>query len=172
MVPELYLANKHTRSSSGNLAENCPRGSSTRARVCVEPMSTQHRAPDKGAQRERFEPTSEPRPLSSTDLDECRQPNCDVTEAADSSQRAVYAVAVRDGVLYADTPGRTLDLPHVSVLYVTADGERATTRRVPANPGELSLVNRVLIIDERELQSATEAAKRYAPVARRHPEVA
>ena len=135
-------------------------------------MSTEHRAPDKGARRERFEPNSEPRPLTNSDLEACRQPNCDVVEVADTHQQAVFAVAVRDGILYADTPGRTLDLPHVSVLYVTADGARATTRRVPANPGELSLVNRVLIVDEHELQPATESAKRFAPVVRRHPEVA
>ena len=132
-------------------------------------MSTQHANADK-ARTDRFEPTAEIRPLTAADLDACRQPGGDVAEATDAHERSVYAVAVREGILHKSTPGRDLDMPHLSVLYVTADGEQATTKRVAAGGG-LSLVNRALIVDERELQSTPAHAKRFAPVARRHPEV-
>ena len=132
-------------------------------------MSTEHARPDKSRRTERFEPTAEIRPLTAADLDACRQPGGDVT-TTDAHERAVFAVAVREGILHKSTPGRDLDMPHLSVLYVTADGEQATTKRVAAGGG-LSLVNRALIVDERELQSTPAHAKRFAPVARRHPEV-
>ena len=132
-------------------------------------MSTEHATADKSRRTDRFEPTAEPRPLTSADLAACRQPASDPTDC-DAHERAVFAVAVREGILHSSTPGRDLDMPHLSVLYVTADGEQATTKRVAAGGG-LSLVNRALIVDERELQSTPAHAKRFAPVARRHPEV-
>jgi len=133
-------------------------------------MSTEHARPDKSRRTERFEPTAEIRPLTTDDLNACRQPNGDVAEATDAHQQAVFAVAVREGILHKSTPGRDLDQPHLSVLYVTADGEQATTERVAAGGG-LSLVNRVLVVRARELQSTPDHARRFAPVVQRHPEV-
>ena len=132
-------------------------------------MSTEHARADKSPRRERFEPTAEPRPLTSADLEACRHPSGEPTDCA-ADKQAVFAVAVRDGVLHSSTPGRDLDQPHLSVLYVTADGEQAFGKRVAAGGG-LSLVERALAVDRRELQPATDAAQRFAPVARRHPEV-
>lgn len=118
--------------------------------------------------RERFEPTTEPRPLTSDDLDECSQPGHDVTDAP-AGQRAVFAVAVRRGILHAETPGRDLDMPHLSIVYLTADGEQALAKRVAAGNG-LALVNRALVVDDRELQPTPDHARRWAPIVQRHPE--
>lgn len=129
------------------------------------------RSSQEAPRKERFEPDTEPRPLTSDDLNECREPTCDLVDATDAHQRAVFAVAARNGTLYRPTPGRTLDIQGVSILYVSDDGEQATQRRLQAAPGDLSLVNRALIVNARELQPTPDDLKRFAPIAQRHPEV-
>jgi len=133
-------------------------------------MSTKHSRADKSPRHGQFEPTAEPRPLSSDDLDECSQPDRDVLNATDARQRPVFAVAVREGVLHAETPGRDLDMPHLSVVYLTADGEQAVAKRVAAGWG-LAMVSRAEFVDERELQPTPEHVRRFAPIVQRHPEV-
>lgn len=80
----------------------------------------------------------------------------------------VYAVAHRRGVV--QNTARRREYEALAVLYVTADGERAVERWV--TPAELSATARALCVDESALSESGEGARTYAPIARKHPEVA
>jgi len=133
-------------------------------------MSTQTPTADKPARTERFEPTREPRPLTTDDLRELRQPQRNLYDAAAPHESVAFAVAVRGGTLVTETPMFEYDSDAVAVLYLTADGERVVERHQQAHVDDLRYVPRALIASDRQFAPVDEAAKRFAPVVQRHPE--
>jgi len=134
-------------------------------------MSTKHRTPDKGttAAAEQFSPVAPPRPMTEPKLAACRQPDRNLFELAAADETVVFAIAHRHGIAqnFADERERAAQ----AVLYATADGEHAVERWVDSHEGSLSEVDRAMVVQETALSPADGAAKRFAPVARRHPEV-
>jgi len=143
--------------------------------VCVLPMSTKipdaHKRSRQHAQRDRFEPTAEPRPLTESDLGACRQPSRNLFELAESHERVMFAVAVRAGRLIVDTATVESDIQANAVLYLTEDGSQAVERHISGASDDLGLVPRAIVADRDALEAVGAAAKRFAPVVRRHPEV-
>lgn len=133
-------------------------------------MSTIQPNQEKPSRTERFEPTGEPRPLTTDDLRELRQPERNLFEAAAAHESVAFAVAVRGGTLVTDTPTFEYDSDAVAVLYVTADGERVVERHQQASPDDLRFVPRAVIAADRQLSAVDEHAARFAPVVQRHPE--
>ena len=133
-------------------------------------MSTIQPQADKPERTERFEPTGEPRPLTTDDLRELRQPQRNLFEAAAPHESVAFAVAVRGGRLVTETPLFEYDSDAVAVLYLTADGERVVERHQQASSDDLRYVPRAVIGSNREFEPVDEAAKRFAPVVQRHPE--
>jgi len=133
-------------------------------------MSTIQPTPDKRSRTESFEPTAEPRPLSSDDLAELRQPQTNLFESAGARESVVFAVAVRAGELSIETPAFEYDSEAVAVLYATRDGERVVERHQQGSIDDLQFIPRALVAADRELQPVDSAAARFAPVVQRHPE--
>lgn len=126
--------------------------------------------PQADERTERFEPTGEPRPLTTDDLREMRQPQRNLFEAAAPHESVSFAVAVRGGSIITETPLFEYDSDAVAVLYLTTDGERVVERHQQAHVDDLRYVPRAVIVPDRELSTADAAAKRFGPVVQRHPE--
>jgi len=135
-------------------------------------MSTQHPTLDKGssaADAEQFAPVSPPSPMTESKLAECRQPDRNLFELSAADERVVFCVAHRHGAVQ-DHIERSERAAH-AVLYLTADGERAVERWVSGPIDDLSAVDRAMIVPADALVEADRAAKRFAPIVHRHPEV-
>ena len=133
-------------------------------------MSTIQPNPEKPSRTGRFEPTGEPRPLTTDDLRELRQPRRNLYDVAAPHESVAFAVAVRGGTLVTETPQFEYDSDAVAVLYITRDGERVVERHQQASPDDLRYVPRALIAADRQLSPVDEHAARYGPVVQRHPE--
>jgi len=102
-------------------------------------------------------------------LADCREPPTDPIEAAGPDERALFAVAYRNG-LYQET-GREIEWEANAVLYLTRDGQHVTERWITGTADDLSDVDRAFVARTADLQLADEHARRYATIVRRHPEV-
>jgi len=107
--------------------------------------------------------------MTETRLAACRQPDRNLFEVVDDDQRVVFAVAFRHGV--AQNHVEQTERAAHAVLYLTRDGEQATSRWVSGTKDDLSAVGRAMIVPESALDPANDEAKRFAPITRRHPEV-
>ena len=117
-----------------------------------------------------FTPINPPHPMTESKLAECRQPDANLFELVDADERVVFAIAHRHGVV------QHLAAEHEraaqAVLYATADGEHVVERWVDSHEGSLDRADRAMIVPADALEAADEAARRFAPIVNRHPEVA
>jgi hypothetical protein len=104
--------------------------------------------------------------MTADKLDRCREPAHDL-DAADGV--AVFAVAHQHGLIQRPADEREWEVE--GVLYVTADGERAIEKHVPAANGQLERVERATVADADDLEPADGYAAKVAPIVQRHPEV-
>jgi len=107
--------------------------------------------------------------MTEAKLADCRQPDRNLFEAADADESVVFAVAHRHGVAqnFADERERAAQ----AILYATADGELVVERWVDSAEGGLDRADRAMVVPADALMPADDAAKRFAPVVQRHPEV-
>ena len=99
----------------------------------------------------------------------CRQPDRNLFEAATATERVVFAVAARHGLIQNHRDG--YELAAHMVLYLTPDGEQAVEKWVVGADGDLSGVDRAFVASGSVLSPAEGFASRVAPVVGRHPEV-
>ena len=107
--------------------------------------------------------------MTESKLAECRQPDRNLFELTAADERVVFCVAHRHGAVQ-DHIERSERAAH-AVLYLTADGEQVVERWVSGANGDLSAVDRAMVVPVATLVEADRAAKRYAPIVQRHPEV-
>lgn len=130
-------------------------------------MATKNPTHDGSSDRTRFVATDAPSPMTAEKLDQCAEPD---TLDADGDERAVYAVAHQQGIV--QRPEQDHEYEAMCVLYVTRDGERACERWIAAGPAEFCAVDRAFVADVDDLEDVGERSAKYAPIARKHQEVA
>jgi len=112
---------------------------------------------------EEFVTLQTPAPMTEAKLEQCDDP-------VEADGQPVYAVAHQHGIIQNHRDERECE--GLAVLYVTADGEQAVEmwfRR--SGPRDFADAPRVSRATEDELSPTGEAAQKYAPIARKHPEV-
>jgi len=160
--------NRHIRRSPGESSLEDARLSKPGERGCVEPMSTQTSTADKSSadRSKRFVSLTTPAPMTAEKLSQCRDPQRDLE--ADDGQ-LVFAVAHQHGIV--QQPRSETEYEAMCVLFVTADGEQAVEEWIPATRGEFNRISRVSTATNDVLSSIGDNARRFAPIAREHPEV-
>jgi hypothetical protein len=130
-------------------------------------MSTQNATHETSTDPTRFVATAAPSPMTEEKLAAAQEPD---TLDAGPDERAVYAIAHQQGVV--QRPEQQHEYEAMCVLYVTRDGERACERWIAAAPEEFCAVDRAFVADVDDLEDVGERSAKYAPIARKHEEVA